>query len=82
MQYNYRCGVIFTVALAMTLAMFQFWPFLLIFLILGTVATFVISAITGYMINFFLVLIIQFVLMVAIIYATALFQVKRGKKAP
>lgn len=48
---------------AIPLVLFRFWPFTVAFMLLGAVATFVISLIVGHAINYLLVLIVEFILM-------------------
>ena len=53
--------------MGLSIGLFKFWPFTLIFLILGIIAHEAISAVSGSTINFFIVLIIEYLLMTAII---------------
>lgn len=51
-----------------TLALFQFWPFTLIFLLVGAIATGVISGIVGHPVSFSLILLTEYLLMLMIIF--------------
>ena len=82
MRYNksIRKSIMIWVSISMPLALFQFWPFTLVFFILGGIATGIITVITGYGINFFLVLVIEYLLMVAILFAALYVQERRFDK--
>lgn len=72
-------SLMFGAIIGVSLGLFQFWPFALIFFILGGITTGVISVMTGYMVNFFLVLVIEYLLMVSIMFALYVYG-RRGKK--
>jgi len=74
---NIRRSVTIGVIIGISLAPFQFWPFTLVFMILGGIATGIITALTGYMINYFLVLLVEYALML-IIMSIAIYIVKNG----
>ena len=56
-------SVTFGVVLAMSVSVFGFWQFTLAFMILGGIATIAISELTRYEINSFVVLLIEYVVM-------------------
>jgi hypothetical protein len=69
------------VALSIAIALLQFWPFIIIFFVLGGVATVIIGLLSGQEINYFLILPVEFLLIVVtilcIIYVRA---VKNSRK--
>jgi len=60
---NIPKSLMLTVALGVTLGLFQFWPFTLIFFTLGGIATLTISVLIGQEVNYFLVLLVEYLLM-------------------
>jgi len=70
----------FGVIIGVSLGLLQFWPFTLVFFILGGIATAVISAMTGYMADFFLVLFVEYILMVSIMFLALYVQGRRFDK--
>ena len=67
-------------AIGMSIALFQFWHFIASFLIIGATATFAIGVMTGYMVDFIFVLIIEYLLMVIIISVAFFIQSRRLNK--
>lgn len=72
--------LMFTVAFGVALGLFQFWPFALIFFILGGIATIVVGAIIGQEVNYFLVLFIEYLLMALAVFFALLYVQRRLKK--
>ncbi len=70
MQQNnsVRRAAMFGAFIGVSLGLFRFWQFTLIFFILGGIATALISVMTGYMVNFLLVLVVEYLLMVLIMF--------------
>ena len=65
--------------IGISLAPFQFWPFTLVFLILGAIATGVITALTGYVINYLLVLFIEYIILMLLILSIVFYVVYGGR---
>ena len=72
--------IMFSVVIGLSLGLFQFWPFTLVFFLLGGIATVIVSATTGYMVDFFLVLIVEYLLMVSILSFALYVQGRRFEK--
>jgi len=53
-------------ATGITFYLFNLWPFTLIFFIVGGIATLAINFATGYTVNYFLVILAEFVILVII----------------
>ena len=60
-------AIIFLTAIGVSLGLFQFWSFALVFFILGGTVAMVITIMTDYLVNFFFVLFVEYLLMVTII---------------
>lgn len=66
---NTHKSVMFGIAIGLPLvALFQCWPFLLIFILLGFIAAIIISAIVGQAVNILLILIVEYLLMAGVLF--------------
>ncbi len=64
--------------IGVSLVLFQCWPLALMFFILGGIATGIIAALTGHVVNYFLVLLIEYILMLLVL-SIALYVVKKRR---
>lgn len=77
----HKWGIITVATSAMALAMLRFWPVLIVFCIIAGVATGVISTIIGKDINYLLVFMGQFILIVCAAIATFIFIGRERKRS-
>ena len=70
----------FVAIVTVPLGMFQFWPFTLTFLIIGGVVAGIITALTGHVVNLFLVLVVEYLLMVSTIFLVFCMQGQNEKR--
>ena len=75
---NIRKSMMLGMAMGVPLGLFKFWPFTVVFLLLGILATIVISAIIGTVVNFLLVLFIEYLLMASAIFIALYIKDKSG----
>ncbi len=73
-------SVMFGAIIGLSLGLFHFWPFTLVFMLLGGIVAVVISVITGHAINFLLVLVIEYLLMVSIMFIALYVHGRRNDK--